>query len=465
MLSSLGCSLGPLVRQLEPLVLAQEPPPTRLATRTPWPTFSPTSTPSATPSAQPPTGTPTFTPMPTPTPTATASPTPLPSSTPTPTATAAAAPLPTATRVPPRPATPTPTATFTPPATPTPSFAYNMVEVYEDYTSNLFLTGYIAIVNAQEIPIGGIKAVGSFEPGGQQQSSPLSQWFFDARTAPGVVMKTASVKFEPPGNIQAGTWFIHLEDEHGTQLSENVAINTDPASPKWFYVKFKQPGPPGAQIALATATRVIAGGSATASAGATATPAASGGWSFVNLGTSTYSGRGNLLVYGEAVNDSGASQQINHLMGTFYDAQGQVMADTGTASDYWPIYIVPSGAKVPFKLSVNGAPGVADFDLQIASQASSQAPRQDLQFADLRPARRGANYCVKGKLSNPGDALQDYLVIAAVLYNAQGNVVGFDSYEEYSVEDIVGDETLNFEVCADPLGQEVAHYEMRAWGK
>jgi hypothetical protein len=307
--------------------------------------------------------------------------------------------------------------------------------------------------------------VGSFEPGSLQHASPLSQWFFDARTAPGVVMKTASVKFEPPGNIQAGTWFIHLEDEHGTRLSQDVAINTDPASSKWFYVKFKQPGPPGVQIALATATRVVAGRSGTASASATATPAASGGWSFVNLGTTTYAGKGNLLVYGEAVNDGEAAQQIKHLMGTFYDAQGDVMADTGAATDYWPVYIVAPGAKAPFKLSVSGASGVTDFDLQIASQASNQTPRQDFRFEDLRTVRRGTNYCVKGKLSNPGDALHNYLVIAAVLYNAQGNVIGFDSYEEYSVDDIVGDETLNFEVCADPLGREVARYEMSAWGQ
>ena len=54
-----------------------------------------------------------------------------------------------------------------------------MVEVYKEGTTNHFLTGYVAIVNAQEIPIGGIKVVGVFEPGSQRHESPLSQWFFD----------------------------------------------------------------------------------------------------------------------------------------------------------------------------------------------------------------------------------------------------------------------------------------------
>jgi hypothetical protein len=139
-----------------------------------------------------------------------------------------------------------------PASTPTPSHAYQMVEVYEDHTSNWFLTGYIAIVNSQEIPIGGIKAVGIFEPGGLRHESPLSQWFFDGKTAPGAVVKTSSVKFEPPGGIEAGTWTIHLEDECGTRLSGDVAIRTDPSQPEWFFIKFKQPGPPPPLRAPAT---------------------------------------------------------------------------------------------------------------------------------------------------------------------------------------------------------------------
>jgi hypothetical protein len=109
-----------------------------------------------------------------------------------------------------------------------------------DHTSNRILTGYVAIVNRQEIPIGGVKAVGTFEPDGSHHESPLSKWFFEGYSAPGPVLKTSSVKFEPPGGIRAGTWFIHLEDEWGTRLSEDVPITTDPDSPEWFFIKFRQ---------------------------------------------------------------------------------------------------------------------------------------------------------------------------------------------------------------------------------
>jgi len=237
---SLGCSLS---NQIEPLVLAAAPGQgtgntsqhQTVATRTPWPTFTPTDTPSPTP---PPTATPTATS----TPTDTATPT----QTPIPTATATETPIPTATRRPTRPpATPTPTstATLTPAPPPTPSFAYQAVDSYQDGTSNPFLTGYIMIVNADDIPIGGVKAVGNFDPGGARHESSLSKWFFEGYSAPGTVLKTSSVKFEPPGSIQRGTWFIHLESEQGARLSEDVPVATDPDKPAWFFIEFKQPGP------------------------------------------------------------------------------------------------------------------------------------------------------------------------------------------------------------------------------
>ncbi len=131
--------------------------------------------------------------------------------------------------------------TITP--TPAPEFAYQVVEIYSADTTNAFLTGYIMIVNADDIPIGGVKAVGDFDPGGAHHESSLSKWFFEGYSAPGPVLKTSSVKFEPPGSIQMGTWFIHLESEQGARLSEDVSIVTDPAKPAWFFIAFKQPGP------------------------------------------------------------------------------------------------------------------------------------------------------------------------------------------------------------------------------
>jgi hypothetical protein len=461
LISSLSCSLGRRLGELQVLAVGfQEDAGARrlaLATRTPWPTFTPTIQPSPTPS-------PTFTPSATPTPTITASPTstPLPNPTPQPTATATLTPVPTATPRP-APARPPATPTLAPTATPAPGYAYLINEVYKDRTTNPFLTGYIAVVNAQEIPIGGVKAVGSFDPGGAQFETSLSKWFFEGYSAPGPVIKSSSVKFEPPGSIQPGAWSIHLEDEHGTRLSEDVSIATDPDNPEWFFVKFKQPGPPA--LAVSAPTPTISLGAAAATPVGSSPTATAGGWSFASVQSAADPGQAGVLVYGEAVNNSGSAQQIVRLTGTFYDGQGQVLAGTGASYDYWPIYVVPVGARVPFKLIIYGVSGFADFDLNITAQPSNMAPRQGFQFSDLNASSQASGYCVEGTLRNPGGPLQNNLTIVAILYTAQANVISFESYEEYFPEDIVGDQTLDFEVCVDPLNQEVARYEVRAWGQ
>jgi hypothetical protein len=393
---------------------------------------------------------------------ATATFTPVPSATPWPTDTPVPA-RPTATSAPvavaPAAASP---ATPTPAPTPTPGYDYLVNEVYIDHTTVPFLTGYIAIVNGQEIPIGGVKAVGLFEPGGQRHESPLSQWLFDVATAPGAVAKTGSVKFEP-GGIQAGTWYIHLENEQGIRLSEDVGINTDPDNPEWFYIKFKQPGPSVAVASAPTPTRSSTAASAT-SAGGSVTSTGTGDWSFVGVNSMYDPDWESLLVRGEAVNGSGAAQRLSSISGTFYDAGGQVVADGDDTDSYWPIYVVPAGGQVPFELTLYDIREVADFDLQVVTQASGETVRQDFEFLELEPFNDGSDYCVAGMLRNPGASLGGYLVIAVVLHDGQDDVINFDSGTWYPQE-VVGDQTLDFEVCVDSLGQQVADYEVRAWGQ
>jgi hypothetical protein len=481
LISSSGCSLA--ARMVGPRVRAAGPQEgvaaalLQVATRTPWPTFTPTVYHSPTPW---------FTPLATPTPPDTATPTgtATPTNTPIPTATAAVTPaalfVPTATPVPTNTRAPLPpTATPTPTPTPTPSFAYRMLEVYEDYTSNLFLTGYIAIVNAQEIPIGGVKAVGVFEPSGQRHESPLSQWFFDARTAPSVVMKTASVKFEPPGGIQRGTWFIHLEDEWGTRLSEDVPINTDPASPKWFYIKFKQPS----LVAAKTPAPAAASNSGSYSTSPTAIkptagptppwyptptptatrPASTAGWAFSSVQSVT--NQDGLTVYGDLLNQTGSSQQLAQVVGTFYDGQGQVIAGPDEGYDFWPTQVVPPGGRMPFDLAVYDIQSAADFDLEVISQPTGETPRQDFEFLGVATSSANGSYCVTGKLRNPGGELSHYLVISAALYNSEDEVINFDILDVPTPGLVVGDEALSFSICVDTHNQQAARYELQAWGQ
>jgi hypothetical protein len=338
------------------------------------------------------------------------------------------------------------------------------------------LTGYIAIVNGQEIPIGGIKAVGTFEPGGVRYESPLSKWFFEGYSAPGPVIKTSSVKFEPPGGIQDGVWFIHLEDEWGTRLSEDVTVTTSSNNPEWFFIKFKQPGPPGGRNA--TPTPYWGGATPTPHGMPTTTPgptptiaptatgaAPAGGWSFDHVHIVAYPDDEMVVVYADMVNNTGSSQQISYVTGTMFDEQGQAIPQGYDTYDYWLIEVVPPGGRAPVELSVYGVQDVGSASLSVVSQPSGETPRQDFEFSDLNATDDPGVYCVSGRLHNRGDKLNDYVMVAAILYNDQDQIIDFDGDTSYSPQDIVGDTTYDFEFCIDVLDQNVGRYEMRAWGK
>lgn len=188
---------------------------------------SPTATPSFTPTA-----TPTETPVPTDTPTAS------PTLPPTP------APLPTATPAPtntPRP-TPVPAPTEPPPPAPTPvpDYDFMLAEFFNSPTSNSFLVMYVAVVDTNEIPIGDMKIVGTRLDHHLTYESPLSTWHYEGYNAPGEVVKSGNVKFEPPGGIETTSWVLHLEDAHGVRQSDDIPFDTAENDKQWYFVKLKR---------------------------------------------------------------------------------------------------------------------------------------------------------------------------------------------------------------------------------
>jgi hypothetical protein len=171
-----------------------------------------------------------------------------------------------------------------------------------------------------------------------------------------------------------------------------------------------------------------------------------------------------LLMYGDVFNQTGVAQEITLITGTFYDAQGQVIADEGSAYGYSPILVIPSGAWAPFELIVEGIQDAATFDLRVDAQPSSQSTRQDFEFSDEYHDEEQFGYCIGGSIRNPGAPLQGDLVILAVAYDNQDRVISFgESYPDY--ENLVGDQSEDFEICLDSYGQTVARYRLAAWGQ
>jgi uncharacterized protein YgiM (DUF1202 family) len=188
------------------------------------------------------------------------------------------------------------------------------------------------------------------------------------------------------------------------------------------------------------------------------------GWSFASVRADPDQDEDNLLLYGNAINTSNSSQEVAFVTGTFYDAQGQVIAGEESTYDYWLVGVVPSGGLMPFELTISGIQNATNLNLRVESQPSDETSRQDFEFSDVTTSSEAGDYCLSGTLRNSGGELEEYLVIVAVLYNHQDQVINFGGYDELNFEEIVGDQTLDFEVCVDPLGQEVGRYELQAWG-
>jgi hypothetical protein len=190
-----------------------------LPSPTPTPTVTPTDTPTATPL-------PTDTPLPTPTlpPTAT----PLPTDTPT----ATSIPLPTP--------VPLPTDTPAPAPTPVPEYDFMVAEFYNSPTTNGFLVMYVAIVDVNDVPIGDMKIVGTRLDHNLTYESPLSTWHYEGYNAPGEVIKSGNVKFEPPGGIETVNWVLHLEDANGVRQSADIPFDTKAEDKQWYFIMLRR---------------------------------------------------------------------------------------------------------------------------------------------------------------------------------------------------------------------------------
>lgn len=189
-----------------------------------------------------------------------------------------------------------------------------------------------------------------------------------------------------------------------------------------------------------------------------------GGWSFIGIQAAYDQEEEGVIMHGDIINNTGTPQVISYLTGTLFDDQAQITARVDDAAIYWPVAIVPPGGQVPFELITYDIQNIADFNLSVISEPSSDTPRQDFEFSELNPSTKAEYYCVRGKLWNQGSVLLDHLLILAVLYDDQDNIINFGTFEDYSPENVLGDKALPFEVCTNSYNHQVVRHELRAVG-
>lgn len=273
----------------------------------------------------------------------------------------------------------------------------------------------------------------------------------------------------PPGSGSLA--WVSADTEYSTSGSvEAVPIaQLPPTPPPTVTPTPTSPLPPTQTPALATGvptnlpspTPVPTGDS---TAEPTATSVASlPGWAFT--GVRLYPDDDNLLLYGSAINNTGSLQTIESITGAFYDKNGQTISDDEEVYSYWPVNDVPPGSSVPFELvAENLDDDVVDFKLNAEAEPGHESPRQDFQFADVKQWTEHDAYCVSGAVQDAGD-LNDYLVVAVILYDAQDNMVKFSDSGVFDAGDGIGEKNSPFEICVDPPNHDVARYEVEAWGR
>jgi hypothetical protein len=121
-----------------------------------------------------------------------------------------------------------------------PEYDFLLAEFYNSPTANPFMVMYVAVVDANEIPIGDMKIVGTRLDHHLTYESPLSTWYYEGYNAPGEVIKSGNVKFEPPGGIETTGWVLYLANSSGARMSEDVPFATDEANRQWYFLKFKR---------------------------------------------------------------------------------------------------------------------------------------------------------------------------------------------------------------------------------
>jgi hypothetical protein len=188
-----------------------------------------------------------------------------------------------------------------------------------------------------------------------------------------------------------------------------------------------------------------------------------GGWVFFGVRNFFDQNEGGLRLYGDALNDSSAALEVTNITGTFYDNLGQTVAD-GNTTGHWPMATVPPGGRLPFALIVPDLSSADSFDLRIEAKPSTEMPRQDFEILEVIQATEDSNYCLSGKIRNPGSELQSYLVITAVLFDDQDKVVNYADYREAAPTGLGSGQTREFKICVASLNQAVARHELRAWG-
>jgi hypothetical protein len=282
----------------------------------------------------------------------------------------------------------------------------------------------------------------------------------------GAVMRTPLPTLTPT-LVGRGTPLPQLTQTPGADVVPvaSAAVSAGNITPAGQPISLPAPIGADSQPAAGNGPDVATPGNLASPEPAPAVPAAVSGWTFTNIHARPDPYGQGMLVHGDIINNTNSTQELAKITGTFFDDGRQVVADADDMVDYWPFDIIPVGGQLPFELTLFDIHQAADFDLLVESQPSNQAPHQNFNMANIEQWCEDSVCCLAGQLENRGDYLNEYVIILAVLFNDQNQMLAFGDYLEPEPAAGLTEGPLEFEICMDVVDQHVARYELRAWGQ
>jgi hypothetical protein len=122
--------------------------------------------------------------------------------------------------------------------TPAPSWPFRLAEQYTNPTQANILSIMVAVQNADNSWIPGLRLVG-IDPNGVVTKSELTAAQSIGNTPPGGVIKSGNTKFEPISNYVDGVWTFFLESADGQSASEQFTITMDTQNRVWYFFRFQ----------------------------------------------------------------------------------------------------------------------------------------------------------------------------------------------------------------------------------
>ena len=164
-------------------------------------------------------------------------------------------------------------------------------------------------------------------------------------------------------------------------------------------------------------------------------------------------------------NNTGLPQTTLYESAQIYNLNHQLIDNGIDVLSHVPVDTIPPGGRVPFELAVESGQPIFRLNLFAMSEPASNPPRQNFDVSNVSQWISKTNaYCLSGNITNPASPLEDYLVVMAVAYNDQNTVANFGEYSVSAPQTINDGGKSNFEMCLDPLGQNIARHQVSVVG-